>query len=42
MIPVVVLILRRTVLEDRYLQEHLEGYVGYVERVRYRLLPGVW
>jgi protein-S-isoprenylcysteine O-methyltransferase Ste14 len=42
LIPAVVLILRRTILEDRYLREHLEGYVGYAERVRYRLLPGVW
>jgi len=42
MIPVVLLILRRTILEDRYLRQHMEGYVGYAERVRYRLLPGVW
>ena len=42
LIPVVVLILRRTVVEDRYLGQHLEGYVGYAERVRYRLLPRVW
>ncbi len=42
LIPAMVLILRRTILEDRYLREHLEGYVGYAERVRYRLLPGVW
>ena len=42
LIPVVVLIPRRTILEDHYLRKHLEGYVGYAERVRYRLLPGVW
>jgi len=42
LIPVMVLILRRTTLEDRYLREHLEGYVGYAEGVRFRLLPGVW
>ncbi len=41
-IPVVVLILRRTILEDCYLRERLDGYAGYAERVRYRLLPGVW
>ena len=41
MIPVVVLILRRTILEDRYLHEHLEGYVGYAQRVRYMLVPGI-
>ncbi len=42
LIPAVLLILRRTILEDRYLREHLEGYVGYAEGVRFRLLPGVW
>ena len=29
-------------LEDRTLQDELEGYREYAERVRYRLLPGVW
>jgi len=32
----------RTALEDRMLQEELEGYQDYVQRVSYRLLPGVW
>jgi protein-S-isoprenylcysteine O-methyltransferase Ste14 len=32
----------RTALEDRTLQEELEGYHDYTARVRYRLLPGVW
>jgi protein-S-isoprenylcysteine O-methyltransferase Ste14 len=32
----------RTALEDQTLQEQLEGYKGYAQRVRYRLLPGVW
>jgi protein-S-isoprenylcysteine O-methyltransferase Ste14 len=32
----------RTALEDRYLQEQLEGYREYAGQVRYRLLPGVW
>lgn len=32
----------RTVLEDKTLQEELDGYREYAERVRYRLLPGVW
>lgn len=40
--PMVVLTLRRTVIEDRYLREHLEGYVDYAKRVRYRLVPGIW
>jgi protein-S-isoprenylcysteine O-methyltransferase Ste14 len=38
----VCLIIIRTALEDRTLQEELEGYHDYAERVRYRLLPGVW
>lgn len=32
----------RTALEDRTLQAGLEGYQNYTQRVRYRLLPGVW
>ncbi len=36
------LYLLRTVLEDRTLQEELEGYSTYAEQVRYRLLPGIW
>lgn len=40
--PFALLILRRAVLEDRYLQENLDGYRGYTETVRYRLVPGIW
>ena len=32
----------RTALEDRTLREELEGYREYAQRVRYRLLPGIW
>jgi len=32
----------RTHLEDRTLQEELEGYREYAARVRLRLLPGLW
>ncbi len=32
----------RTALEDRTLQEELPGYKEYAQRVRYRLVPGVW
>ncbi len=35
-------IIVRTVLEDRTLQRELEGYKDYASRVRYRLMPGVW
>ena len=37
-----VLLLVRTALEDRTLQEELEGYEAYARQVRYRLLPGLW
>lgn len=36
------LLLLRTVLEDRTLQRELDGYANYARQVRYRLLPGVW
>jgi protein-S-isoprenylcysteine O-methyltransferase Ste14 len=32
----------RTALEDRTLQEELDGYKEYTQQVRYRLLPGIW
>jgi protein-S-isoprenylcysteine O-methyltransferase Ste14 len=35
-------ILRRTVREDRTLRQELEGYAQYAEKVRYRLIPGIW
>jgi protein-S-isoprenylcysteine O-methyltransferase Ste14 len=38
----VILMIVRTALEDRTLQAELEGYKEYAQRVRYRLLPGVW
>ncbi len=36
------LLIVRTTLEDKTLQEELDGYKEYAARVRYRLLPGVW
>lgn len=36
------LIILRTVLEDRTLQTELAGYKEYAEKVRYRLIPGIW
>jgi len=41
-VVVVVLYVVRTALEDRTLQDELEGYTEYARRVRYRLVPGVW
>lgn len=36
------LIFRRVLFEDRFLQANLAGYREYVDRVRYRLVPGIW
>ena len=36
------LIARRASIEDLFLREHLAGYAAYAERVRYRIVPGVW
>jgi len=38
----VLLIMIRTLLEDRTLNEELDGYSEYAKRVRYRLFPGIW
>lgn len=38
----IVLIFIRTTLEDRFLQEELQGYRAYADRVPHRLLPGIW
>jgi len=32
----------RTLLEDQTLQEELSGYRDYAQRVRYRLIPGIY
>jgi protein-S-isoprenylcysteine O-methyltransferase Ste14 len=32
----------RTAKEDQMLREELAGYKDYAQRVRYRLIPGVW
>lgn len=32
----------RTSLENRTLQEELDGYREYAQHVRYRLVPGIW
>jgi protein-S-isoprenylcysteine O-methyltransferase Ste14 len=36
------LLVVRTALEDRTLQAELLGYKDYVQKVRYRLVPGIW
>ncbi|MFN2144019.1 MAG: methyltransferase family protein [Anaerolineales bacterium] len=39
---IVILLVIRTALEDRTLQEELEGYLEYTHKTRYRLFPGIW
>ena len=44
-LPVVfitIVLVIRTSLEDKVLQDELQGYSDYTKRVRYRLIPGVW
>lgn len=36
------LIVWRTAMEDKTLQRELPGYVEYTQKVRYRLIPGIW
>lgn len=36
------LFIRRILIEDRTLKNELPGYKDYAQRVRYRILPGVW
>ena len=38
----VLVLVVRTSLEDRTLHRELTGYADYAERVRYRLVPGLW
>ena len=38
----VVIAVVRTTLEDRALQKELPGYRAYADRVRYRLIPGIY
>ncbi|WP_018321872.1 isoprenylcysteine carboxylmethyltransferase family protein [Bradyrhizobium sp. WSM2793] len=43
MVPILVLLFAiRIGIEERTLRDGLAGYDDYAERVRYRLLPGVW
>jgi len=37
-----VMLIIRTLLEDRTLRRELSGYEEYAHEVRYRLLPGIW
>jgi protein-S-isoprenylcysteine O-methyltransferase Ste14 len=35
-------LLYRAITEDRILQRQLPGYADYAQRVRWRLIPGIW
>ena len=35
-------LLYRAITEDRILQAELPGYRDYAQRVRWRLIPGLW
>ncbi len=39
---IMIFIVLRTYLEDKTLQKELPGYLEYTQKVKYRLLPGVW
>jgi protein-S-isoprenylcysteine O-methyltransferase Ste14 len=44
-IPAVIIVglfILRTALEDKTLKEELPGYREYAQKVRFRLIPGVW
>ena len=38
----VLILITRTWLEDKTLHDELDGYSEYAQRVRYRLVPGIW
>jgi protein-S-isoprenylcysteine O-methyltransferase Ste14 len=40
-VPIGVLALR-ILIEERFLRRELKGYGAYMEKVRYRLIPGIW
>ena len=41
-ILLVIVVVTRTALEDKTLQDELPGYKEYAKQVRYRLIPGIW
>lgn len=41
-ICIATLYIMRTVLEDKNLQQELEGYTDYKKKVKYRLIPKLW
>jgi len=41
-IIITILLFIRTYLEDKTLQDELDGYREYASKVRFRLIPGIW
>ena len=41
-VAVIVLFVRRALIEDRMLRSELDGYAAYATRVRWRFLPGIF
>jgi protein-S-isoprenylcysteine O-methyltransferase Ste14 len=41
-IPMLALLAARTLGEEAVMREGLAGYGAYAQKVRYRLVPGVW
>ena len=42
LLPVLIVFVRRTLVEDRMLHEELPGYEAYARRVRFRVIPGLF
>lgn len=40
-VPIALMVMRLR-LEERFLRRELPGYTAYAERVRFRLIPGIW
>lgn len=38
----ILMVVHRTAVEDQFLLHSLEGYAAYADKVRYRLVPGLW
>lgn len=38
----IIILIIRTKLEDDFLKKELNGYLEYANKVKYRLLPGIW
>jgi len=38
----VIIIILRLLSEEKFLSQSLEGYREYLQKVRYRIIPGIW